>query len=216
MVLRLIPLVQTVEQIPPNILRHQHQRVLVHRAGKLVRHLRHRRILTRRRDLAVLPEHPAERIQGPLRRVRVRLQALLQQTRNRALARAHGPVQQKDPPVRPVPLRRRTQIPHQLHQRLVKPVDPVGTAPERVREELVTHQVALEGAITLEPLAHDRVVQTLVRVAAHLRRPLADPQIVPERTRPVTVLIPRPIKTRLDQRRKLALVGKTLGHDRTS
>ena len=186
------------QHIRASFARNQHQRLLMHRALKLMRAGRELGVMLTGSNFAVLIEQPTERVHRSIGRAAVVLNALLQQSCDRALAAAHRAVQQQNALVGAVAFRGGSQEVHELHQREVEAENRISAVVKRITEERIANRFLLEDLVSLAALAHDGVVEPLIGVAHDGGLLGADVQVLPERAAPVMVLKAPTIKACID------------------
>jgi hypothetical protein len=165
-----------VDPLAP-LLRDQVERLLVHGAGHELAALH---------AVEVGPLHvPAEGVERPVRRPRVRLQPLLEQPGDGRLRGADRAVQEEDALLRPVSLGRALEDVHELHERDVEAVDGVLAAELGVGEEVVADELLLVVEVLRLPVRQDHVVDALVGRPRDLGVLPHDLEVVLERAFPV-------------------------------
>ena len=172
---------ELVDDLLPPLERDESQGLIVHGAREALG--------LERREADAREVHPVERVEGAVGRARVRLDAELEQARDRALRAPDRAMEQDDALLGAVPFGGRLEHVHEPHERDVEAVDRVGAVPRLVLEEVVTDELLLVVDVLLGAVAHDHVVEALVRVARDLRPLTNDRQVLLERALPMQLLV---------------------------
>jgi hypothetical protein len=183
-VLRRAPTIQVGEDLGPRRLRHEQQRLFVHRAEV---------------DGPVVLDLPAERVQSAFAAAGVRLQALLHQAGDRRLRRTHRPMQQQHAAFDAEAVGGGLDVRNELGQRLIEAEDRVLALVHRIIEEPIVRDVFADLGAGFAAVRQHHVVHALVGIADRERMVLDQLEVVLQTTFPMELAVLAGIDSLLDQ-----------------